>query len=200
MGRTQQFDFDFIVIGSGFGGSVSAHRLAEKGYRVAVMEMGRRWTPDNLPRTSWSIHRWFWRPKLGLRGFFNMRFFRHATIFHGCAVGGGSITYASTLLPPPTESMGNGLLDWVGRLESGNAPALRNRRANARRHGKQNPWTCRPSPEESGGSRGVWAYFLPHAKWASSSRRMQSQAKPSLIHSSAEKVRRGLPASPAAAA
>ncbi len=96
-----EFDFDFIVIGSGFGGSVSALRLAEKGYRVAVMEMGRRWRPEDLPRTSWSIHRWFWRPKLALRGFFNMRFFRHVTILHGCAVGGGSITFASTLLRPP---------------------------------------------------------------------------------------------------
>jgi len=95
-----QFDFDFIVIGSGFGGSVSALRLAEKGYRVAVMEMGRRWKPADLPRTSWSIHRWFWHPKVGLRGFFNMRLFKHATIFHGCAVGGGSITYAGTLLRP----------------------------------------------------------------------------------------------------
>ena len=111
-----QFDFDFIVIGSGFGGSVSAHRLVEKGYRVAVMEMGRRWTPDNLPRTSWSIHRYFWRPKLGLRGFFNMRFFRHVTIFHGCAVGGGSITYAGTLLTPSEKvwDAGSwaGLADW----------------------------------------------------------------------------------------
>ena len=107
-----QFDFDFIVIGSGFGGSVSAHRLVEKGYRVAVMEMGRRWTPDALPRTSWSIRRYFWRPKLGLRGFFNMRFFRHVTIFHGCAVGGGSITYASTLLPPPEKVWGAG--SWMG--------------------------------------------------------------------------------------
>ena len=97
----QQFDFDFIVIGSGFGGSVAAYRLVEKGYRVAVMEMGRRWTAQALPRTSWYIHRWFWRPRLGLRGFFNMRLFRHATIFHGCAVGGGSITYAGTLLQPP---------------------------------------------------------------------------------------------------
>lgn len=115
-----QFDFDFIVIGSGFGGSVSAHRLVEKGYRVAVMEMGRRWTPDTLPRTSWSIHRWFWRPKLGLRGFFNMRFFRHVTIFHGCAVGGGSITYASTLLGPPEKVWGagswTGLADWKAEM------------------------------------------------------------------------------------
>jgi len=110
------FDFDFIVIGSGFGGSVSAHRLAEKGYRVAVMEMGRRWRPDNLPHSSWSIHRWIWRPNLGLRGFFNLRFFKHATIFHGCAVGGGSITYASTLLPPPEKvweaGSWTGLADW----------------------------------------------------------------------------------------
>ena len=62
-----RFDFDFIVIGSGFGGSVSALRLSEKGYRVAVIEMGRRWAPQSFPRTSWSIHRWFWRPKLGLQ-------------------------------------------------------------------------------------------------------------------------------------
>jgi cholesterol oxidase len=114
------FDFDFIVIGSGFGGSVSAHRLVEKGYKVAVMEMGRRWTPDNLPRTSWSIHRWFWRPRLGLRGFFNMRLFRHATIFHGCAVGGGSITYACTLLPPPqkvwTSGSWSSLADWQSEM------------------------------------------------------------------------------------
>ncbi len=110
--RSPQFDFDFIVIGSGFGGSVSALRLAEKGYRVAVIEMGRRWALLSFPRTSWSIHRWFWRPKLGLRGFFNMRFFRHATIFHGCAVGGGSITYAGTLLPPPDKVWETG--SWAG--------------------------------------------------------------------------------------
>ena len=111
-----QFDFDFIVIGSGFGGSVSALRLVEKGYKVAVMEMGRRWTPENLPRTNWSIGSWFWRPSLGLRGFFSIRFFRHATIFHGCAVGGGSITYACTLLPAPEKvwekSSWTGLADW----------------------------------------------------------------------------------------
>ena len=112
MDQLNQFDFDFIVIGSGFGGSVSAHRLVEKGYRVAVMEMGRRWTPDNLPRSSWSLHRWLWRPKLGLRGFFNIQFFRHATIFHGSAVGGGSITYACTLLQPPEKVWQAG--SWTG--------------------------------------------------------------------------------------
>jgi cholesterol oxidase len=118
--RDDQFDFDFIVIGSGFGGSVSAYRLVEKGYRVAVMEMGRRWTAETLPRTSWSIRRWLWRPKLGLRGFFNMQFFRHVTIFHGCAVGGGSITYACTLLPPPEKvwetGSWTGLGDWKAEM------------------------------------------------------------------------------------
>ena len=118
--QAEPYDFDFIVIGSGFGGSVTAHRLVEKGYKVAVMEMGRRWTPENLPRTSWSIHRWFWRPGLALRGFFNMRFFRHVTILHGCAVGGGSITYACTLLRPPDKAWDNGywagLADWKAEM------------------------------------------------------------------------------------
>lgn len=129
MNPDERFDFDFIVIGSGFGGSVSALRLADKGYRVAVMEMGRRWNPTDFPRTSWSIHRWFWRPRLGLRGFFNMRFFRHVTILHGCAVGGGSITYASTLLPAPDKvwDMGSwaGLADWKTEMPEHYATASR---------------------------------------------------------------------------
>jgi cholesterol oxidase len=76
------------------------------------MEMGRRWTPENLPRSNWSVSRWFWRPQLALRGFFNMRFFKHVTILHGCAVGGGSITYASTLLRPPDKVWEMG--SWAG--------------------------------------------------------------------------------------
>jgi cholesterol oxidase len=105
-------DYDFIVIGSGFGGSVAAHRLTEKGYRVAVMEMGRRWTPENLPRTNWTFWRWIWRPKIALRGFFNMKPFKHVLILHGCAVGGGSITYASTMLVPPDAVWESG--SWTG--------------------------------------------------------------------------------------
>jgi cholesterol oxidase len=110
------FDFDYIVIGSGFGGSVCAHRLTEKGYRVAVMEMGRRWTPESLPKTNWNLRRWFWRPGMGLQGFFNIQWFRHVAVLHGCAVGGGSITYAGTLLRPKPEiwDAGSwaGLADW----------------------------------------------------------------------------------------
>lgn len=107
-----KWDFDYIVIGSGFGGSVSAFRLAEKGYRVAVMEMGRRWTPEDLARTNWLLWRWIWRPQLALRGFFNIKFFRHVLILHGCAVGGGSITYANTLLVPKDNVWENG--SWSG--------------------------------------------------------------------------------------
>src|SRR6266567_3935850 len=122
-------DFDFIVIGSGFGGSVAAHRLTEKGYRVAVMEMGRRWTPENMPHTNWLIWRWIWRPRMALRGFFNIRFFRHALILHGCAVGGGSITYANTLLVPKDSIWGKGswagLADWKSEMPRHYDTALR---------------------------------------------------------------------------
>jgi len=125
----QDPDFDFIVIGSGFGGSVAAHRLTEKGYRVAVMEMGRRWTPENLPTTSWQIWRWIWRPEVGLRGFFNIEPFRHVVILHGCAVGGGSITYANTLLVPKDAIWDNGpwagLASWKTEMPSHYETALR---------------------------------------------------------------------------
>ncbi|MGH8455467.1 MAG: GMC oxidoreductase [Stenotrophobium sp.] len=106
------FDFDYLIIGSGFGGSVSALRLTERGNRVGVVEMGRRWSPDNLPSTNWIFWRFLWRPMIGLRGFFNVRPFRHVMILHGNAVGGGSITYANTLLVPPEKVWDEG--SWAG--------------------------------------------------------------------------------------
>jgi len=106
------FNFDFVVIGSGFGGSVSALRLAEKGYSVAVLEMGKRWSATTLPESTWNLKSWLWVPFLGWRGFFSMRFFRHVVVLHGNAVGGGSITYANTLLEPPEKIWSQG--SWAG--------------------------------------------------------------------------------------
>ena len=93
--------FDFVVVGSGFGGSVSALRLAEKGYSVLVVEKGRRLTADDFPRTNWNLRRYFWFPLLGFRGLFKMTFFRYLTAFSGVGVGGGSLVYGNTLPIPP---------------------------------------------------------------------------------------------------
>ncbi|MGQ0622807.1 MAG: GMC oxidoreductase [Panacagrimonas sp.] len=113
--RNGALDYDYLIVGSGFGGSVSACRLAEKGYSVAVMEMGRRWNAEDFPKTSWNTRRWVWRPGLKLFGFFNMRPFRHVMIICGNAVGGGSITYANTLLVPPDHIWDEG--SWAGAAD-----------------------------------------------------------------------------------
>ncbi|NKF22104.1 GMC oxidoreductase [Solimonas marina] len=114
------YDYDYLVVGSGFGGSVSACRLTEKGYSVAVVEMGKRWRPEDFPKNNWNTRRWIWRPGLKLQGFFNIRGFRHAIIICGNAVGGGSITYANTLLVPPDhiwdQGSWAGLSDWKGEM------------------------------------------------------------------------------------
>ncbi len=123
----QDFDYDYLVVGSGFGGSVSAHRLTEKGYSVAVVESGKRWHADNLPSSNWQFWRWLWRPMLGLRGFFNIRWFRHVLILQGNAVGGGSVTYANTLLVPKNivwqQGSWAGLKDWAGEMPAHYATA-----------------------------------------------------------------------------
>jgi len=101
MGRTDTFDF--IVIGSGFGGSVSAMRLSEKGYSVAVVEKGKRWQKEDFPKTNWNTRKYMWMPKLGCYGFQMLTQLKHVLIFHGGGVGGGSLVYANQLLVPPDE-------------------------------------------------------------------------------------------------
>jgi cholesterol oxidase len=91
------YDFDWIVIGSGFGGSVSALRLAEKGYRVAILECGRRYGDEDFADSTWNLRRYYWMPKLGLRGIFRMTAFKDVFIVSGSGVGGGSLGYANTL-------------------------------------------------------------------------------------------------------
>ncbi|HVS40832.1 MAG TPA: NAD(P)-binding protein, partial [Candidatus Dormibacteraeota bacterium] len=78
------FDYDVLVVGSGFGGSVSALRLSEKGYRVGVLEAGRRYGPADLPATSWRLRRYLWMPRLGLRGIQRITLLDDAMILSGC--------------------------------------------------------------------------------------------------------------------
>ena len=123
------FDYDYLIVGSGFGGSVSACRLTEKGYRVAVMEMGRRWRAEDFPKNNWDTRRWIWRPGAKLHGFFNIRPFRHVVIICGNAVGGGSVTYANTMLVPKdriwNEGSWAGLSDWQREMPQHYASAQR---------------------------------------------------------------------------
>lgn len=94
------FDYDVVIVGSGFGGSVSALRLTEKGYRVAVLECGRRWTKDTLPTTNWDAKNFFWFPRLGMHGIQRLTLLKDVFIASGSAVGGGSVVYANTLYEP----------------------------------------------------------------------------------------------------
>jgi cholesterol oxidase len=113
-------EYDYIIIGSGFGGSISALRLTEKGYRVLVIEKGRKFSPDQFPETNWNVRKWLWVPSVRFFGFFKMTFYRHIGVLSGVGVGGGSLVYANTLPRPPKEfySSGNwaGLADWENEL------------------------------------------------------------------------------------
>ena len=124
-----QFDVDWVVVGSGFGGSVSALRLAEKGYSVRVLECGRRFRDEDFPKSTWDLKRYFWAPRIGLKGIFRLTQFRDVAVVSGCGVGGGSLGYANTLYVPPSEFFGDpqwsDLEDWEKTLAPHYAEAQR---------------------------------------------------------------------------
>lgn len=115
----QEDSFNFIVVGSGFGGSVAALRLAQKGYRVAVLEKGRRYRSQDFPPTNWHLRRSVWMPKLGLLGIQALTLLRHVLVLHGVGVGGGSLVYANQLIVPDDEIFSKpewGEGDWKKKL------------------------------------------------------------------------------------
>ncbi|MFH7594183.1 GMC family oxidoreductase [Streptomyces racemochromogenes] len=120
MSYDHAYDYDVIVIGSGFGGSVSALRLTEKGYRVGVLEAGRRFTRESLPRNSWDLRNYLWAPALGLYGIQRIHLLGNVMVLAGAGVGGGSLNYANTLYVPPAaffeDRQWSSITDWREEL------------------------------------------------------------------------------------
>ncbi len=114
-------EYDYIIIGSGFGGSVSALRLAEKGYKVLVIEKGRWFTKDDFPKTNWNLRKWLWIPFIRFFGIMRISFFQHLSLITGNGVGGGSLVYANTLPIPAKDFFNTGswkdLADWEKELK-----------------------------------------------------------------------------------
>ncbi len=121
MGDHAEFDYDWLVIGSGFGGSVSALRLAEKGYSVGVLEAGRRFRDEDFARSTWDSKNFNWAPALGMRGILRMTMFKDIFIVSGAGVGGGSLVYANTLYRAAPQFYANpqwaGIADWESALK-----------------------------------------------------------------------------------
>jgi cholesterol oxidase len=123
------FDYDVVVVGSGFGGSVSALRLSEKGYRVGVIEAGRRWDASSFPSSNWSFRRFVWAPRLGMHGIQRITLLKDVLVLSGAGVGGGSLVYANTLYEPPDAFYADpawaDLADWKVELAPHYAQAKR---------------------------------------------------------------------------
>ena len=139
-------DYDVIIIGSGFGGSVPALRLTEKGYRVAVLEQGRRVSPDDMRAADQRLRDLVWLPRIGLRGFFVQHVFRHVGIVGGVGVGGGSLVYAAVLLKPEDAFFEDPAwadlgVDWKDELAGSYAEAARMLGVTTNPdHGKMDDW------------------------------------------------------------
>src|SRR5476649_170616 len=123
------FDYDYVIIGSGFGGSVSALRLTEKGYSVLVLEKGMRLSAADFPKSNWDLKRWLWLPSMNWYGLFKLTFSRHVGVLSGVGVGGGSLVYANTL-PIPKKNFFSSpswahLADWETELQPFYRTALR---------------------------------------------------------------------------
>ena len=114
-------DYDVVVVGSGFGGSVAALRLAEKGYKVCVLEAGARFEDKDFPKTSWRVHRFLFAPRLGFKGIQRIHKLPDVFILCGAGVGGGSLVYANTLYQPSDEYFNDpqwrDITDWKSELE-----------------------------------------------------------------------------------
>jgi len=127
--HSHDHDYDVLVIGSGFGGSVTAMRLAEKGYRVGVLEAGQRFIAETLPKTSWDLRQFVWAPGLGLYGMQRIHLLKDVVILAGAGVGGGSLNYANTLYQPPApfyrDPQWGHITDWFDELDHHYATARR---------------------------------------------------------------------------
>src|SRR5919205_2403391 len=114
-------DYDVLIIGSGFGGSVTALRLTEKGYRVGVLEAGRRFNDDDFAKTSWNLRKFLWAPKLGMFGIQRIHLLGNVMVLAGAGVGGGSLNYANTLYVPPKpffeDPQWRDITDWQEELK-----------------------------------------------------------------------------------
>ncbi|MFT4695899.1 MAG: cholesterol oxidase [Urechidicola sp.] len=122
-------EYDYIIIGSGFGGSVSALRLSQKGYKVLVIEKGKWYKSKDFPKTNWNLRKWLWMPKLKFFGIMKVTIFKHVGIISGTGVGGGSLVYANTLPIPKSTFFKTGswkdLNDWETELKPHYKEALR---------------------------------------------------------------------------
>ena len=106
--------YDYVIIGSGFGGSVSAMRLAQKGYSVAVIESGKRFESADFPKTNWNVRKFLWMPKLFLYGIQRMQLLNNVLVLSGAGVGGGSLVYANTLYIPKDPFFENSIVKKMG--------------------------------------------------------------------------------------